>query len=491
MPRKHRLSLPPTVWVTAEKFTQQILWVVLFAILGPLLGPRPYGLFALAMVAYGWIEALMIECASETLLMSPEPTPRHYAVANFTNGLAATAASALAVASGFPIAALIKEPDFPLLMAALSPLPFLSASMAAPMAYLQRRMQFQQLGLRSITGLIIGGTIGVIFALRGAGVWALVAQILAQRVAEAVIIWWGCRPLFVFSWDRKVFEDMRACMTSLAISKSWNWMSQMVPSLMIGALLGPAALGFFSIASRISDVMCQVVLYPTAQVSHIQFLQLNGDQEAISAAFKRLLGRLALVAFPLAIGVAAVAHVLFHVWLGPKWEGAEVASVFMSLTVLPWTLFYGSTTLFFGLRLWRLEQHSQLVGLIAMIIAVTVAAPYGLNAVCAALLIRLVLMMSIPAFLWRRFARIELLAPFRAFLGPLTAASMMGACVWLAAPVLTRQIGSVFALPTLVTLGALLYSAGVLVVAPIQARSFIDDTRQVVFGRLKALAATK
>jgi len=100
-------------------------------------------------------------------------------------------------------------------------------------------------------------------------------------------------------------------------------------------------------------------------------------------------------------------------------------------------------------------------------------------------------MMSIPAFLWRRFARIELLAPFRAFLGPLTAASMMGACVWLAAPVLTRQIGSVFALPTLVTLGALLYSAGVLVVAPIQARSFIDDTRQVVFGRLKALAATK
>lgn len=491
MPRKRRLSLPPTVWVTAEKFTQQVLWVVLFAILGPLLGPRPYGVFALAMVAYGWLEALMIECASEALLMSKDPTLRHYAVANFANGVAAVVASALAIVAGFPIAAMIKEPDFPLLMAALSPLPLLSASMATPMAYLQRRMQFQQLGLRSITGLMIGGTVGVIFALRGAGVWALVAQILAQRLAETVIIWWGCRRIFVFGWDRKVFEELRACMTSLAISKSWNWLSQMAPRLMIGGLLGPAALGFFSIASRITDVMCQVVLYPTAQVAHIQFLQLNGDQKAISNAFNRLLGRLALVAFPLAVGVASVAHVLFHVWLGPKWEGAEVAAIFMSLTVLPWTLFYGSTTLFFGLRLWRLEQHSQLVGLIAMIIAVTLAAPYGLNAVCAALLIRLVLLMAIPAFLWRRFAQIDVFTPFRAFLGPLAAASVMGACVWLAAPVLTRQIGSFLTLPALVSLGAVVYCAVVMIVAPAQVKGFIEDARRVVSGRLKALEAAE
>jgi O-antigen/teichoic acid export membrane protein len=48
-----RLSLSSVSWVTVEKVAQQVLWLVLFSILAPILGPGPYGVFSIVMVFIG------------------------------------------------------------------------------------------------------------------------------------------------------------------------------------------------------------------------------------------------------------------------------------------------------------------------------------------------------------------------------------------------------------------------------------------------------
>ena len=50
-------TLSPVAWLTADRVTQQVLWLILFAILAPILGPRPYGLFSIVMV---FVSALVI-----------------------------------------------------------------------------------------------------------------------------------------------------------------------------------------------------------------------------------------------------------------------------------------------------------------------------------------------------------------------------------------------------------------------------------------------
>src|SRR5271156_4442431 len=79
-------SMSPVVWVTLDKITQQFLGLLLFAILAPILGPTPYGLFSLVMVFVGFCEFILLEGAIEALVTVVDLDDLHTATANMTNG---------------------------------------------------------------------------------------------------------------------------------------------------------------------------------------------------------------------------------------------------------------------------------------------------------------------------------------------------------------------------------------------------------------------
>src|ERR1700722_15271741 len=81
--------LSPVVWLTSERVTQQALSLILFAVLAPILGPRPYGIFALVMVFVGFCEAILLEGAIEALVTVDDLHHLHTTVANLTNSLVA------------------------------------------------------------------------------------------------------------------------------------------------------------------------------------------------------------------------------------------------------------------------------------------------------------------------------------------------------------------------------------------------------------------
>ena len=84
-----------TFYVTLEKVFQQAVWFLLFLILAPVLGPKPYGQFALAMVFIGFCEIVMLEAATEALLGMESLEHRHLGTLNLV-GL-----SVAAVIGGF------------------------------------------------------------------------------------------------------------------------------------------------------------------------------------------------------------------------------------------------------------------------------------------------------------------------------------------------------------------------------------------------------
>ncbi len=72
-------------WVTVEKILQQVIWLVLFLILAPILGPRVYGLMTMAMIAVGLLELVLIDAASEALINVDHPEPIHFSTALVSN----------------------------------------------------------------------------------------------------------------------------------------------------------------------------------------------------------------------------------------------------------------------------------------------------------------------------------------------------------------------------------------------------------------------
>jgi PST family polysaccharide transporter len=454
--------------------TQQVLWLVLFAVLGPLLGPRAYGLFALAMVFVGFFELVLAEAAAEALLSMPQMTDAHFAVANLLNVLAGVLAGAVILCLGPPLALLAHEPGFAAMMAALAPLPLLSSLTAAPTAYLKRQGRFRQFALRSIAGLSIGGALGVTAALLGAGAWSLVIQIMAQRAAEVVILWAASLRAARIGWRPEAYRDLASCAVNVALARSSTWIAGQAPRLIVGAILGPTVLGLFTIAARVTDVLVQVVLVPATQIARLEMSLLAADALSVRTAFARLLGDLSIAAFPVGVGMAAVAPVLFQDWLGPKWAGAGAATAILALTLCPWTVFYSSTAVFMGVRMSGLESRIQAALAVTSALATLIAAPFGLNWICGALLLRLMLLLALPVSALRRPLGHGALHILRPLIPPLAAAAAMGVAVSVATPFLAAALGPLLTLPSLVALGALVYSGIICLLAPKQVRDLFS-----------------
>ena len=71
-------------------------------------------------------------------------------------------------------------------------------------AYVKKTMQFKRFFFATLGGTLFSGALGIVLALRGFGVWALVAQQLSNAAVNTAILWltipW--RPKRMFSWRR-------------------------------------------------------------------------------------------------------------------------------------------------------------------------------------------------------------------------------------------------------------------------------------------------
>lgn len=460
------LSLSPTGWITTEKLAQQVLWLVLFAILAPLLGPKPYGLFSLTMVLVGFCELVLAESAAEALLSLDIMTPAHIGTANLCNLAAGVGAALLTLALAEPLAMLFRDPTLAPLLMALSPLPILSALVSSPTAVLKRDQDFRPFALRSILGLTLGGAAGVVAALMGLGVWSLVIQVLTQRLAEVAILWSAKRSSLRMGWSTACFHELKGCAGNVFLSKSLMWGTAQLPRVLIGGMLGPTVLGLFTLANRVADVLLQVVLVPATTVARLEMRQFSESQEGLDQALNQLLREVGLIAFPACLGLAAIVPPLFSLWLGPRWSDAHLATQITLLTVVPFTFFYCTTAVMMGLKLSRLDVIIQAtLGLSSALVTVA-AAPFGLNAVCAALLLRLLFMLALPLGMLRNAAGLSPLHVLAAPVRPAIAALAMALLLTALTPWLEAVCGRLLVLPVMILLGAAVYALLVLALAP-------------------------
>lgn len=460
---KFRLQLAPTAWITAEKLAQQGLWFVLFAILGPLLGPTPYGLVAFAMVFVGCVENVLVEAGVEALVSLEVAGPEHYGAANLV-GVGFGLLSGLVLALLAPALAFIEhDPALVPIMLALAFLPSLSAVTVVPTAYLRREGRFSQFALRAILGLSLGGAAGVAVALLGGGVFALVVQVLVQRLLEAAILWRAARPAARIGRHAGALADLRTCALNVAAARSWTWFTSQAPRFIVGAALGPTVLGLFTIAGRVSDVLTQVVLVPATQIARLELRGAAADAARLQAGVARLLKDLSIAAFPISFGAAAVAPVLFSDWLGPTWAPAATATSLFALSLCPWTLFYSGTAVFLALRRPALERRIQGALALSSVPATLLAVPFGLVAVASALLARLCLIALLPLAGLRTHVGQSFVRSARILAPALCASAAMGALVAASLPAAEHLAGRRGALPLLVLEGCASY--GVLICA--------------------------
>jgi len=475
--------MPPSAWIAIEKFVQQGVWLLLFFILAPILGPRPYGLFAIAMVFIGFCELVLIDATVEALLGMEPLDSKHLRTANLFSLSLAVFIGVVLFLSAPLIGWTFGDAELGSIFRALSVLPVAAALTTAPNAILKSQLRFGPLALRSILSLAIGGACGVVLALQGAGVWALVAQVLVQRAAEITILWSSARIRFGIGWSRPHFVDLRHFATHVFISRGSAFVGAQIPRLILGFFLGPYELGLFVFAARLPDMLLYTTVVPTTVVARVTLRQYAPGQKDLQTAFGRLIGDTALVAFPICVGAAAVMPQVFAVALDERWQPAVLSSQLMILSVLPMLVYFAASSLLLAMKHPQEEAKISMAQIASNTLCVLAAAPFGLTAVCSAIVLRHLLLMPMLLSMLERCCGIIPRSILTA-LGPALIASLaMGAAVTLAGPIAGHRLGQAASLVVLVGLGVLVYAIVAGFVARKGAWRIISSLRKIAAKR--------
>ncbi|MFZ1726758.1 MAG: lipopolysaccharide biosynthesis protein [Albidovulum sp.] len=315
-------------WMAAGGWTEQAINFVVFVTMAKILGPELYGLLSMAAVFIVLSEALVRESVSEYLIAAHDPSVEDYnATFWLTAGLGLVLALFLFLAAG-PIAQLYGQPVVEGLIQGLSVTVLLIAFTAVPVAILRREFNFRVLSLRAIAGVIVGGAVGIGMAVTGYGVWSFVGQWIAMITTNVVMAWTAVEWRPGLATTRLHLTRAGAFGAQVLGLRLAELAVVQMPTLLIGATLGPLATGLYSVSWRLVETLTFLISTPLRMVSQPAFAAVRregGRAGDLLLDIARLTG---VVAFPFFVGLAVVAEPVLRLIFGADWlAAAPVLSV--------------------------------------------------------------------------------------------------------------------------------------------------------------------
>lgn len=187
-------------------------------------------------------------------------------------------------------------------------------------ALMTKRVDFKTQMKASIIATVLSGGVGIYLAYHGFGVWSLVVQSLAANAFRTILIWtlntW--RPVWGFSLSS--LAEMFPYGSRLLMTSMINTVFNNIYYLIIGKLFTATDLGYYSRAQSIQQLPVQHILTSTvARVLFPVFASLQHEKERLKRTFRKALSSMALITFPLLIGMIIIAKPLVLVLLTEKW----------------------------------------------------------------------------------------------------------------------------------------------------------------------------
>jgi PST family polysaccharide transporter len=472
--------LPPTAWVTAERLFGQIFGLIVFAIQAPLLGPRAFGLLAVVMVFVGFWEAVPGAAATDALISIPDIELKHYGSTTVGATIFSLFLGGAVFAFAGPLSIALGDPNTLGVMRAMSVLPVIQALSIAPSAAAQREMQFRSLTIRTIVSLIAGGMVGLILAVSGAGVWALVWQALVQRTVATVVLWIYVPTTFSMSVSRSHMTELSEFALPNMVSRLMSWASGQIPRLILGFYLGPARLGLFTLATRFNDILTQIAIGPKAMVARVDLRRFRDDVEGLRLAVAQVAQHISLITFPLSVGGAIIAPTLIDTWLDPRWHDAILPCQLLLMMSVPFVTIYVSASLLLALNLQRWEAGICTAQSLAIVAAVAVAAPFGVSAAAAAMLVLAVLTAPLVIYVMWRECGIGLRHILLPQLPPSLACLMMALAIFAEHSLLKPYLSAPISMGVEVLTGASIYIAVILLILPRSSGAWLGQISELI-----------
>ncbi|MBG1269253.1 lipopolysaccharide biosynthesis protein [Nostoc sp. WHI] len=418
-------AVKSVIWTAIESGGRQAISLVVFFILARLLSPETFGLIALAYIFIEFVQIFVDQGFSVAIIQRQEIDAEHLDSAFWTTLGISILLTMLSIAGAGLAADFFKQPQLIPIIQCLSISFAFSGLSSVQQAVLERRFAFRSLAIRSLLAVIIGGIVGVVMAFLHFGVWSLVGQQLSSSLVQVLVLWrvsdW--RPGFKFSVIHA--KELFAFGINIFAFNIINFFNRRSDSFLIGYFLGLVALGYYSIAYKLLQVMMQVLITTTTKVALPIFSRLQGEPERLLSAFYSATQFTSLIVFPVFLCVPVLAPEFIKVFFGEQWvQSIPVLQVLSLIGPIHLIFFYNNSVIMaMGKPSWRL--WIQIINTVTNVVGFALVVKFGIVAVASAYVVRGYLILPISLLAINKLVKIDLTNYLRLYIVPLVASAAM------------------------------------------------------------------
>lgn len=361
-------------WSMIERFATQGVQFLFGIILARLLSPNDYGIIAMPLVFLAIAQCFIDSGFSTALIRKPQLSDEDLSTAFYFNiGVGIICYLVLFCTSPL-IADFYKTPILSDLLKFTALATLFNPLCAVQQAILTRKIDFKTQAVVSLCAAILSGSVGLVMAYNGCGVWTLVCQQVGGYIIRMILLWilvkW--KPKRIWSWES--FHYLWGFGNKILGSGLLNTIYNNITPLVIGKCFSASDLGNYTRAQQFSNLPSSNITGVLQRVTFPVLSSIQNDDERLARNYRKILKLSAFLIFPMMLLLSAIADPLIRVVLTDRWSGCIILLQIICFDMMWFPIHAinlnllevkGRSDLFF-----RLEVIKKIVGVCILIVTI-------------------------------------------------------------------------------------------------------------------------
>lgn len=307
------------IWRFIERTGAQGVTLIVSIILARILNPNAFGVVAIVTVILEILQVFIDSGFGNALIQKKDADDIDFSTVFFFNIFICILLYIILFFLATIIAAFYKISELTLIIRILGLTVIISGIKNIQQAYVSKKLLFKKFFYSTLGGTILAAIIGIVLALKGFGVWALVIQSLVNNLVDTAILWitvkW--RPKLVFSFKRlkKMFAFGWKILVTSLLETIYNDLGQLI----IGKKYTTTQLAFFNKGKQFPNYIVTNINSSIKSVMFPVFSSVQDEIIKVKAMMRRAIKVSSFIISPLIVGFVSVSNELVILLLTKKW----------------------------------------------------------------------------------------------------------------------------------------------------------------------------
>lgn len=307
------------IWRFLERSGAQIVTFIVSIVLARILDPKVYGTVALVTIVITLLQVFVDSGLGNSLIQKKNADDTDFSTVFYFNVAMCSTLYLVLFLCAPLIANFYEEPTLTPVIRVLGITLIISGLKNVQQAYVSKNMLFKRFFFATLGGTIGSAVLGIIMALYGFGVWALVGQHLFNLIVDTIILWvtvkWRPKLLFSFRRLKGLFSFGWKLLVSSLIDTTYKELRQLI----IGKKYSGEDLAYYNKGQHMPNL---IIVNVNSSINSVLLPTMSKEQsnkDVVKAMTRRAIKTSSFILWPFMVGLGVCAEPIVRLLFTAKW----------------------------------------------------------------------------------------------------------------------------------------------------------------------------